>query len=152
MQPEAIEAAQPRLDRAAAERPEPADVHAALARARAQAEALAVAAADLQSTLPQRVGDAVRDGLRAEALPVGRQVAEVRGLMNVLLRRLERLEGDVAAERLARVDDLGLLVDLITAGWESVDTRLAAIEGRLDDRPEAVVLRMGDRRTGASEA
>lgn len=152
MQAEAIEAAQRRLDRAAAERPEPAAIHAALARARAQAEALAVVAADLESTLPQRVGDAVREGLRAEALPVGKQVAEVRGLMNVLLRRLEGLEGDVAAERLARVDDLKLLVDLITAGWESVDARLARIEARLDDRPEGVVVPLGELRATAELA
>ena len=151
MHAEAIAAAQARLDQAAAERPQPADVHAALARARAQAEALAVAAAELQSTLPQRVGDAVREGLRAEALPVGRQVAEVRGLMNVLLRRLEGLEGDVAAERIARVDDLKLLVDLITAGWESVDARLARIEARLEDRSEGVVVRMDERRVSGAD-
>ena len=149
MQAESIAAVQARLERAAAERPEPADVHAALARARAQAEALAVAAADLESSLPQRVGEAVREGLRAEALPVGRHVAEVRGLMNVLLRRMEGIEGDLAAERLARVEDLRLLVDLITAGWQSVDTRLARIEARLDDRPDAVVVRMDERRAGA---
>ena len=32
--------------------------------------------------------------------------------MNQVLRRLERLEGDLLAERHARVDDLALLVDL----------------------------------------
>ena len=37
-----------------------------------------------------------------------------------LLRRLDRLEADLTAERHARVDDLGLLVDLIDAGWKSV--------------------------------
>jgi hypothetical protein len=69
--------------------------------------------------------------MRAEALPVGRQVAEVRGLMNVLVRRVEGVAGDVAAEQVARVDDLRLLVDLITAGWESVDARLERIESTL---------------------
>ena len=41
--------------------------------------------------------------------------------MNQVIRRLERIEGDVLAERHARVDDLALLVDLIAAGWKSVD-------------------------------
>ena len=84
--------------------------------------------------------------MRAEALPVGRQVAEVRGLMSVLVRRVEAVAGDVAAERLARVDDLRLVVDLITAGWESVDARLERIEAVLADPHEAVVLQLQDRR------
>ena len=54
------------------------------------------------------------DGLREEVRPISRRLAEVKGLMNQLIRRLERLEGDLLAERHARVDDLALLVDLIT--------------------------------------
>ena len=46
-------------------RVEPAQVDAAFERARDQVEALAAAAAELESTLPARVGDAVQDGLRA---------------------------------------------------------------------------------------
>ena len=48
--------------------------------------------------------------------------------MNQLIRRLERVEGDLLAERHARVDDLALLVDLVTSGWRSVDRRLDGIE------------------------
>jgi len=104
------------------------DVEAALGRARLQIEALALTADELQSALPEAVGAAVREGVRAEALPVARQLAEVRGLMNRVLGRLERLEGDLLAERHARVDDLGLLVDLIGQGWKNVDERLLRIE------------------------
>ena len=39
-----------------------------------------------------QVAEAVREGLRREAAPVGRQLAEVRGMAVQLLRRLERLE------------------------------------------------------------
>jgi hypothetical protein len=52
----------------------------------------------------------------------------VRGLANGLVRRLERIEGDLLGERHARVDDLALLVDLIASGWKSVDTRLDRLE------------------------
>jgi hypothetical protein len=52
--------------------------------------------------------------------------------MNQLLRRLERLEGDLLAERHARVDDLALLVDLVASGWQSVNERLAKIEEALE--------------------
>ena len=109
----------------------PADVSAALERARMQIEALAQTADELQTVLPHNVGNAVRDGVRAEALPVARQLAEVRGLMAQMIRRLEGLEGDVLAERYARVDDLALLVDLISSGWSGVDARLARIESAL---------------------
>src|SRR6266487_3550328 len=93
-------------------------------RAREQVDALAAAAAVLEDTLPARVGEAVRN----EAQPVGRNLAEIRGLMNGVIRRLERLEGDLLADRNARVDDLALLVDLIASGWRSVEERLAKLE------------------------
>ncbi|HEV7133058.1 MAG TPA: hypothetical protein VGN27_04930 [Gaiellaceae bacterium] len=147
MDPEAIARAQARVDEAASGRVEPAAVDAALERAREQVEALAAAAAELESTLPGRVGDAVQDGLRAQVLPVARHLAEVRGLMNQLIRRLERVEGDLLAERHARVDDLALLVDLVSSGWRSVDQRLGRIEESLARNAGATVYRIEERRS-----
>jgi two-component sensor histidine kinase len=128
----AIARAKERIDQAAQGRIEPGDVDAALERARTQIEELAQLAAGLETTLPGRVEDAVREGVRSEAHPVGRQLAEVRGLANQTIRRLERLEGDLLAERHARVDDLALLVDLITSGWKGVDQRLARLERKIE--------------------
>ena len=54
--------------------------------------------------------------------------SEIRGLLNQVIRRLERLEGDVLAERHARIDDLALLVDLVSSGWQGVSTRLDRLE------------------------
>jgi hypothetical protein len=146
----AIARAKDRLDQAAEGRIEPAQVDAALERARTQVEALAELAANLESTLPGRVEDAVRDGVQAEARPIGRQLAEVRGLANQTIRRLEGLENDLAAERHARVDDLALLVDLITSGWKGVDQRLGRMERKLEEtrgngHSGAVVVRMHER-------
>jgi hypothetical protein len=146
MDESAIARARERLAAAAEGRMEPAAAEAALERARTQIEALAQAAAELESALPERVGEAVREGVRAEALPVARQVAEVRGLMNGVIRGLERMEGDLLSERHARVDDLALLVDLITSGWRSVDDRLARLERNLSSGAGAVVYRMEERR------
>jgi hypothetical protein len=148
MDAEAIARAQARIQEAASGRVEPAQVDAAFERARDQVEALAAAAAELESTLPARVGDAVQDGLRAQVLPVARHLAEVRGLMNQLLRRLERVEGDLLAERHARVDDLALLVDLVSSGWRGVDQRLARIEASIAKQQSgATVYRIEEHRS-----
>jgi hypothetical protein len=108
-----------------------AEIEAALERARSGIEALAGLGAELQAALPEQVGRAVRDGVRDEAAPVARQLAEVRGLSSLTIRRLEALAGQVEAERHARLDDLALLVDLIAAGWQGVEQRLDSIEQRL---------------------
>jgi hypothetical protein len=124
----ALERAERRIADAAAGRPAQADLEAALERSREQIEALAVAAAELEASVPVQVGTAVRESLRAEVLPVGRHLAEIRGLLNQAIRRLERLEGELLAERHARVDDLALLVDLVSSGWRGVDARLERLE------------------------
>jgi hypothetical protein len=152
MDDDAIARARERLEASAAGRVEPAAVDAALERAREQIEALANAAAELESSLPERVGGAVQDGLREQVLPVARNLAEIRGLMNQVIRRLERVEGDILAERHARVDDLALLVDLVTSGWRSVEQRLTRLEENLSRGGGAVVYRIEERRTPESHA
>jgi predicted nuclease with TOPRIM domain len=137
---DALTRAQERLEQARSGGPAPAELRAAFERARQQMEELAQASAELESSLPEQVGAAVREGLRAEAAPIARQLAELRGLVNQLLRRLSRLEQDFLAERHARVEDLALLVDLISSGWNGVDQRLRRIEAR--QTGEAAVYRI----------
>jgi hypothetical protein len=87
--------------------------------------------------------EALRDGLREEAAPISRRLAEVKGLSNNAIRRLERLERTLDEERNARVDDLALLVDLLTEGWRSLNARLDRIEALLQpDEPGAAVYRL----------
>jgi len=124
----ALERAKQRIADATAGRAQPAALEAVLERSRIQIEELASTAAGLESSIPAQVGLAVRDGLRTEVLPVARHIAEVRGLLNQAIRRLERLEGELLAERHARVDDLALLVELVSSGWRGVDARLERLE------------------------
>jgi hypothetical protein len=140
----ALDRARERLADASVGKPQAADVEAALERARSQVEELAATAAELEASLPGRVGDAVREGIRSEAKPVSRQLAEVRGLANQTVRRLERIETELLAERGSRVDDLGLLVDLIDSGWRAVDERLRRIEDALQAPRGATVYRIGE--------
>ena len=140
----ALDRARERLAEAEAGKAQPGDVEAALERARAQVEALAATAAELEASLPDRVGEAVREGIRTEAKPVSRQLAEVRGLANQTIRRLERIETQLLAERNSRVDDLLMLVDLIDSSWRAVDERLRRIEDALLASRGATVYRIGE--------
>ena len=137
---DAIARAQQRLEEAASGRPDAAAVDATLERARIAVEALASTTAQFEAGLPE----AIQDGLRQHFRPSARHLAEMRGLTNQTIRRLERIEGDLLAERHARVDDLALLVDLIASSWRSVEERLAKLEEGLT-RDGAVVYRLEDR-------
>ena len=144
MDHEAIGRARHRLAAAGEGRVEPAAVEATLERARAQVESLAETAAGLEATLPARVQASVETGLREQVRPVGKNLAELRGLTNQMVRRLERIETEALAERHARVDDLALLVELTASGWKSIDDRLTQLEQRLQSSG-AVVYRIDER-------
>ena len=153
MDDRAVERAKDRVE----QRAETVAIDAVLERARRNLEALVAAADDATAGLPDRVDDAVRSSLRDQVAPVARNLAEIRGLMNQLIRRLERLEGDGAAERHARVDDLALLVDLISSGWQGIDARLGRVESvvtrlarLLEERGGAIVYRIEERRPDAA--
>jgi hypothetical protein len=91
----------------------------------------------VQSMPEEVVRDAVRDGLREVGSPISRRLAEVKGLHNNSIRRLERIEATLDSERNARIDDLALLVELLTEGWRSMNARLARIEQLLAAATEA---------------
>ena len=135
---EVLARARERLEQASGNAVDPSQTRAAFERARAQMEALTQMGAELETMLPEEIGLALREGLRAEALPVARQLAELRGLTNQLIRRLGQLEQEIEAERLARVEDLGLLVDLIASSWRGVDERLARMEEGLNGHDATV--------------
>ena len=85
------------------------------------------------------IREALRDGLREEAAPIGRRLAEVKGLSNNAIRRLAGIEAAIEAERHARLDDVTLLIDLLTEGWRAMNTRLERIEAVLAAQPSNVV-------------
>ena len=134
---DALDRARERIEAAAEGRVDQATLDSALERARDAIEGLAQTTAQLEAGLPAAIEDGVREHFR----PSARHLAEVRGLTNQVIRRLERLEGDLLAERHARVDDLALLVDLIASGWQSVNDRLARIEAALPPVADVVQLK-----------
>jgi hypothetical protein len=127
----------------------PAEIEAALEQTKAGLAALARTTAELEADIPERLGAAIREGMEAEVLPAARHIAEVRGLTAQTVGRLERISGDLAAERRARIEDLALVVELIASGWRGVEVRLDRlerivdrIERSLEDRPTAPVYRI----------
>ena len=128
MDEQALERAKQRIAEARAGRNEEGRFEVALRRSREEVEALGAAALALETSMPERIGEAVQDGMRREVLPVPRNLGEIKGLLNNVIGRLERLEQELIAERNARLDDLTLLVDLVSTGWQGVDRRLERIE------------------------
>ena len=87
------------------------------------------------------IREALRDGLREEAAPISRRLAEVKGLSNNAIRRLHGIEQTLASERDARIDDLTVLVELLTEGWRSINARLDRIETALEQPSNIVPIR-----------
>jgi hypothetical protein len=94
---------------------------------------------EYRDELREQLRESLRDGLREEAAPISRRLAEVKGLSNNAIRRLENIEATIESERSARVDDLALLVELLTEGWRAMDARLARIEAALEPAKTNVV-------------
>ncbi|MBA2614462.1 MAG: hypothetical protein H0U90_01575 [Actinobacteria bacterium] len=156
MDPEPLQRARERLGEARRGPADRAALNTAVERAGEALESLAERTAELEAAVPERLGAAVQESMRSQVLPVGRHVAEVRGLANQTIRRLERLQLDLDAERRARIEDLAVLVDLIAAGWQGVERRIDRldrvvdrVERALEDRPVAAVYRIEDRQERA---
>lgn len=142
MDEQALERARQRIAEARTEGVSGARLDAALERARAEVMRLARVADELETSLPKQVATAVRDGVAREVVPVSRSLAEIRGGLNQALRRLERLEQELLAERNSRIEDLAILVDLVSSGWSGVDQRLRKLEAGIEGA--VVPLREGD--------
>ena len=84
----ALERARQRIAQAAAGRTDPATLEAALERSREGLEALAATTAELESNLPTRLDAAMQDAIRAEVVPVARNLAEIRGMLTQAMMRL----------------------------------------------------------------
>ncbi len=130
MDEDALQRAVERIAESRAGRFEAVRLEATLERSRAQIDSLASAVEIFERILPERIGAAVQEGMHREMATAGRSLAEMRGLLNKALRRLDLIEQELIAERNARIDDLEILVDLVSSGWRGVDHRLARLEGR----------------------
>jgi hypothetical protein len=111
-------------------RPTMPDLRTILARAETHVDELRSTAAALEESLPARVERAVERALSAH--PDTRQAEELRELLRGLSRQVEQVNRDLLAERLGRVEDLELVVDLISTGMAALRQDVATVTAMVD--------------------
>ena len=88
-------------------------------------------AADLRAVLPTRIEAAVARALDAhEGTGVDHRVAELHALAIDTAQRTRALAADVRAERVGRVEDLVVVVDVLVDGLGAVRGDVAKLEAR----------------------
>ncbi|HET6849073.1 MAG TPA: hypothetical protein VFH74_09455 [Gaiellales bacterium] len=124
------EGAEGPADQAADDRPAMPDLRTILARAETHVDELRSTAAALEESLPARVERAVERALSAH--PDTRQAEELRELLRGLSRQVEQVNRDLLAERLGRVEDLELVVDLISTGMAALRQDVATVSAMVE--------------------
>jgi hypothetical protein len=135
------EAAPP--DPAEREQPRPAavpDLRTILARAEGHVEELRSTASALEARLPVQVERAIERAMAAHGDE--QRFVEVRDAIAALSRQIDQVNRDLLAERLGRVEDLELVVDLISTGMAEMRkdaATVAALVDRVGGRVETVL-------------
>jgi hypothetical protein len=114
------------------ERPAPdtGDLRALLARVELRAGETSAAARELSAVLPTRVEAAVERVVAESAAGVDRRLDAVHSSTEEIADAIARVEADLVAERLARIEDLEAVVALVSGGVAA----MRADVSRLNDR------------------
>jgi hypothetical protein len=109
------------------------DLRTLLARSERHVDELRRSASDLAALLPTRVEAAVARALGEDEGGLGRRIDHVVDQAGHLSAAVERVESDLLAERMARVEDLEVLVGLVSGGLTSLRADLRAVRQELAD-------------------
>jgi methyl-accepting chemotaxis protein len=129
------------------------DLRTILARAEANVGELRQTAAALEQSLPEAVERAVERAMDERTTP--RRLDELRDLVRALAGQMDQVNRDLLTERLGRIEDLELLVDLISTGMASLrqdmsdvttmvsrmNTSMTGVAARLDQPLQVTVER-----------
>lgn len=97
----------------------------------AEIEEVKEIAADLRAVLPTRIEAAVQRALSAhEGGALDQRVGELHALAAESARRTRDLSRELRSERLSRVEDLEVVVDLLAEGLGAVRGDVARLEAR----------------------
>lgn len=105
------------------------DLRTILARAEANVGELRQTASALEQSLPEAVERAIERAMDERSTP--RRLVELRELVRSLAGQMEQVNRDLLTERLGRIEDLELLVDLISTGMASLRQDVADVGGTL---------------------
>ncbi len=105
------------------------DLRTILSRAESHVGELRETAASLQKTLPEAVERAIEKAMDDHSTP--RRLGELRDLVRALSAQVEQVNRDLLAERLGRVEDLELLVDLLSTGMAALRQDVADLAGNV---------------------
>ena len=105
------------------------DLRTILARAEANVGELRQTAAALEQSLPETVERAIERAMDERSTP--RRLVELRELVRSLAGQMEQVNRDLLSERLGRIEDLELLVDLISTGMASLRQDVADVSGTI---------------------
>ena len=107
------------------------DLRTLLARSERHVDELRRSASELAAILPTRVEAAVARALGEDEGGLGRRLDQVLDQAAQLAAAVERVESDLLAERMARVEDLEVLVDLVSGGLTALRADLRATRREL---------------------
>jgi hypothetical protein len=107
------------------------DLRTLLARSEQRVDELRRSASELAAILPTRVEAAVARALGEDEGGLGRRLDTVLDRSGQLNAAVERVERDLLAERMARVEDLEVLVDLVSGGLSALRADLRSVRREL---------------------
>lgn len=107
------------------------DLRTILARAESHVEELRTTAGRLEERLPVQIEEAIEKAFDQHG--DSRRLTELAELMRGLSRQVEQVNRDLLAERLGRVEDLELIVDLVSTGFSALRDDVATL-GAIVDR------------------
>ena len=107
------------------------DLRTLLVRSERHVDELRRSASELAAILPTRVEAAVARALGEDEGGLGRRLDEVLDQSGELAAAVERVERDLLAERMARVEDLEVLVDLVSGGLGALRADLRSVRREL---------------------
>jgi len=119
--------------------PAPAELRAVLQRTEAQLEAVREAATELGAVLPTRVEAAVARALSgSEAGTLHRRIDALQDVALDIAASVRGVAGDLRAERVGRIEDLELMIDLLRSGLGTVRDDVDLLTRRMLDGTTAL--------------
>jgi hypothetical protein len=114
------------------------DLRTLLARSERHVDELRRSASELAAILPTRVEAAVARALGEDEGGLGRRLDTVIDQSAQLAAAVQRVECDLLAERMSRVEDLEVLVDLVSGGLSALRADLKVVHRELAELQSVV--------------